>query len=314
MPTTRRARKPKPASISSDSLLEILPDGIIILDGENRIVTANPAAMQLIGGSEKPIAGKPLPESASPWPEWCAAMTAGAAPITVPSPWNPHQTLEIRRQPIPSGRGKKGGSAIFLRDVTDRVQMENDHSTATELLLQKTTEFQTLHSALRLQAIHDPLTHLYNRDYLNEMLSLELARAIRSKSPVSILMMHLDQFDKADEQYGEKAGIEILKIMGSILFRFIRKGDVAGRYSGDDFVVVLPGAPLTVAGMRAEQLRKAFHDSILNYLGSKIECSFSCGVASSPAHGESPEEILRSAGKSLEESRAAGGDRVTVCE
>jgi GGDEF domain-containing protein len=77
---------------------------------------------------------------------------------------------------------------------------------------------------------------------------------------------------------------------------------------------MLPGAPLAVTGARAEQLRAAFQDSILNYLGSAIHSTFSCGVAAFPGHGASPEDLLQSARKALEKSRTGGGNRVTVFE
>jgi GGDEF domain-containing protein len=77
--------------------------------------------------------------------------------------------------------------------------------------------------------------------------------------------------------------------------------------------VVMPGASPSIAEPRAERLREAFHDSILNFLGSKIECTFSCGIASYPAQGETGDGLLQSAEKALEESISAGGNRITIC-
>jgi diguanylate cyclase (GGDEF)-like protein len=181
------------------------------------------------------------------------------------------------------------------------------------LLLEKTTEIQTLSTSLREQAVRDPLTSLYNRCYLLETMNRELARSARSKNPISIMRIRLDRFTKADEVYGDKAGIEILKIMSSLLGRYVRRGDLASRFATDEFVVMMPGALSTAAGPRAEQLRIAFHDSILNFLGSKIECTFSCGVATYPKQGETAEVLLQSAENAVEKAVASGGNQVIIC-
>jgi diguanylate cyclase (GGDEF)-like protein len=306
-PTIRKSKPRLP-------VLQILPDGVILLDGTNRIVELNPAAVGLTHFSESEVVGKSFTEVFASWLEGKASIDSGGKSVIVPSPSDPDRTFEFSRRPMPFLRGKNAGSVILLRDVSDRIHMEQDHKRAMELLLEKTTEIQALSASLREQAIRDPVTSLYNKCYLTESLNTELARAARSKTPVSVLMIRLDQYEKADELYGDKAGIEILKILSSLIYRYIRRGDIASRYTGEEFVVILPGAPAAIAGPRAEQLRKAFHDSILNFLGSKIDCTFSCGVAASPTQGETQESLLQSAEIALQESIAAGGNRVTVHE
>ncbi len=310
-------KKPKQINIKSKprlSLLQVLPDGIILLDTKNRITDINPAAARLTRLTEGEVLRKPLAEVFSAWLAGKGPIEAGGKPIIIPSPSDPECTFEFSCRSVPSARGKTEGSVILLRDVSDRIHMEQDHKRAMELLLEKTTEIQSLSASLREQAIRDPITSLYNKCYLTESLNHELARAARSKAPVSVLMIRLDQFEKADELYGDKAGIEILKILSSLIYRYIRRGDIASRFTGEEFVVIMPGAPAAIAGPRAEKLRKAFHDSILNFLGSKIECTFSCGVAASPTQGETQEALLQSAEIALQESIAAGGNRVTVHE
>jgi diguanylate cyclase (GGDEF)-like protein len=314
MAAVQRSPKSKPKPKPLDPLLQILPDGILLLDAKDRVKAINPAAAGMAGALEKAVLGKPVPKAFPSWPEWEKLSRASETPALAISPANPERTLEIRRWRIPPGRGKKTGGLILLRDVSDRVRMEQDHKRSMELLLAQTTEIQELHTSLRQQAIRDPLTHLYNRGYLIETLNRELARAARSEHAISLLRIRLDRFENADELHGEKSGIEILKIMSSLINRYIRRGDMACRYGDGEFVLIMPGAHPSVAGPRAEQLRKAFHDSILNFLGSKIECTFSCGVASFPKQGETADELLQSAEKAMQESAAAGGNRVTVLE
>ncbi len=314
MAPIKRSPKSKPKSKPLDSLLQIFPDGVLVLDEKERIVEINPAAAGMTGVSEKAVLGKAVQKALPFWAAWEGLIRAADIPALVTSPSNPDHTLEINLCRFPSGRGKGAGSLFILRDVSDRIRIEQDHKRSMELLLEKTTEIQSLSSSLREQAIRDPLTNLYNRCYLTETLNRELARSARSKNPISILRIRLDRFENADDLYGDKAGIEILKIMASLLSRYTRRGDLASRYGMDEFVVIMPGALPTVAGPRAEQLRTAFHDSILNFLGSKIECTFSCGVASYPKQGETVEGLLQSAEEALKRSVTAGGNQVTICE
>ena len=313
MAVTNRSSRSKQKTNPRDVLLQILPDGILVLDGKSRIVEINPAAVSIIDASEREILGKAVLKIFPSWPQWQGLLQAGAKSIVVSSPSHPDRTLEILQQSIPSGRGKNAGRLILVRDISERIRMEQDHKRSMEYLLEQSTKVQALDASLRQQAIRDPLTNLYNRCYLDETLNHELARAARSKTPISILMIRLDQYQEADRIYGDKAGIEIMKILSSLLYRYIRRGDIAGRYDREEFAIIMPGAFPSIAGSRAEQLRKAFHDSILNFLGSKIECTFSCGVASYPPQGDTPEALLQSAEKALQESIAAGGNRVTVC-
>ncbi len=272
----------------------------------------NPAARKMTGLTERKAIGKSIQAVFPAWEEWNTKLSSTKKNAVVHAPNQPDDTLEISRLPVAPARGKKRASIIYMRDFSDRIRMEEDHKRALELLMEKNTNIQTLSASLREQAIRDPVTSLYNRCYMEESLKHELARSTRSKSPISVLRIRLDQYEKAGEVYGDKAGIEILKIMGSLVYRYIRRGDFASRLGGEDFLVVMPGASPSIAEPRAERLRKAFHDSILNYLGSKIECTFSCGLASYPAQGETSDALFQAAEKALQDAIAAGGNRVVA--
>ena len=311
MPTGKRLIRRPQASKPRPSMLQLLPDGIILLDKADRITEINPAARKLTGLTEHKALGKSIQVVFPAWEDWDDRLRRTGKKADVHSPAQPDCTLEIVRLSAAPQRGKRAGSMIYIRDISDRIRMEEDHKRSLELLLEKNTSIQSLSSSLREQAIRDPITSLFNRCYIGEALKHELARAARSKTPISVLRIRLDRYQKAGEVYGDKAGVEILKIMGSLIYRYIRRGDLASRLSGEDFLVVMPGASPSIAAPRAERLREAFHDSILNFLGSKIECTFSCGIASYPTQGDTTDSLLESAERSLQESIVAGGNRVT---
>jgi diguanylate cyclase (GGDEF)-like protein len=102
------------------------------------------------------------------------------------------------------------------------------------------------------QSIRDPLTQLFNRRYMEETLQLELARSERMESPLAIIMGDIDHFKSFNDKYGHLVGDQILQQVSAVMESNIRNGDVACRYGGEEFILILPGAPLESALQRAE--------------------------------------------------------------
>ena len=115
-----------------------------------------------------------------------------------------------------------------------------------------------LRERLRNQSIRDPLTGLFNRRYLEETLERELRRSVRHARPLTVIMLDLDNFKTFNDSFGHAAGDAVLQAAGELLHTFLRKEDIACRYGGEEFAIVLPEAPLGFAGQRAEELRTAF--------------------------------------------------------
>ncbi|RXZ42032.1 sensor domain-containing diguanylate cyclase [Crenobacter cavernae] len=122
-------------------------------------------------------------------------------------------------------------------------------------LEQSYREIHLLHEKLKARAVRDPLTGTYNRIYLDEMLPKEFARAERQGEPVTVVMIDFDHFKRINDSYGHVVGDAALRRLGELLTRWVRAGDIVGRYGGEEFVVVLPGLNQEVAAVRAEQWR-----------------------------------------------------------
>jgi diguanylate cyclase (GGDEF)-like protein/PAS domain S-box-containing protein len=310
----RHSRGSRGKKTAQDLLMQKLPHGVIVLDRQDRILESNPAAQKIIGASSRKLTGREVQKVIPSWEEWQPLLREKKGIAIVPSPFHPEATLEIQLWTMPGAPGKTSAHVILVRDVTNQIRLEADYKRSVSLLQDQSTEIETMRASIQEQAVRDPVTNLYNRCYLSETLARELARAARAKYPVSLMRISIDQFQEINKTYGYKAGVEALKIMGSLLSRHIRKGDVASRYGSEEFVVMMSGAPIAVTGARAELLRKAFQESILTFLGSLIHTTFSCGVAASPKDGTTPEELLQATANALEKSKSAGGNRVTVLE
>jgi len=111
---------------------------------------------------------------------------------------------------------------------------------------------------LRNQVIRDPVTGLFNRRYMTESLEREVHRAIRNQTPLGIVMLDVDNFKPLNDRLGHDAGDRLLRALGEFLRTHTRGHDIACRYGGDEFTLILPGASLDVTRRRAEQLREEF--------------------------------------------------------
>jgi len=171
-----------------------------------------------------------------------------------------------------------------------------------------------LQKELEEQAIRDSLTGLYNRRFLDETLSRELSRAERDKYSVSVVMLDLDHFKNFNDSYGHDVGDLMLKQLGKMLTSQVRAGDIACRYGGEEFVVVMPKASLSVARQRANDWRIKFESQEIEYEGEVLNATLSAGVAVYPLHGTTSEEIVRRADQAMYAAKAAGRNQVNVAQ
>lgn len=166
---------------------------------------------------------------------------------------------------------------------------------------------------LESQSVRDPLTGLFNRRYLEESLTRELAQASRHRLPLGLIMIDLDRFKDYNDNLGHPAGDELLRRIAQLLQRGVRAGDIACRYGGDEFAVILPGASLEITRVRAVELLGS-----VKRLGSGAArgparaVTLSTGVAAFPEHGTGAQELLHAADVALYQAKAQGRDRAVV--
>lgn len=170
-----------------------------------------------------------------------------------------------------------------------------------------------LKETLRGQAIHDPLTGLYNRRFLDENLRRELQRAARVGGSVGVLMLDLDDFKAFNDTHGHAAGDALLRAFAARLGKSIRAADIACRYGGEEFAVILPDATLDQSFARAEQVRVATRAMSVVFEGAPLPgVTISIGVAAWPKHGRSPDALMRAADAALYAAKASGRDRAEI--
>jgi diguanylate cyclase (GGDEF)-like protein/PAS domain S-box-containing protein len=172
-----------------------------------------------------------------------------------------------------------------------------------------------LRETLREQSIRDTLTRLYNRRYMEDSLERELRRADRAGQPVAVIVFDLDNFKGVNDAFGHDAGDAMLQAFGEFVRVRIRAGDIACRYGGDEFVLILPGASLRDSVVRAHKLREGSRDLVVSYKGRTLgPLTLSVGVAVFPEHGRTANDLLVAADRALYAVKQQGRDRVEVAE
>jgi diguanylate cyclase (GGDEF)-like protein/PAS domain S-box-containing protein len=213
----------------------------------------------------------------------------------------------------------QGGIIIFAEDITERKKSEADFmqinselekrvqartaqlEETIDKLQQALYEAEILRLELSEQAIRDPLTGLFNRRFMEESMNKEVARARRGNTNLGVIMFDIDKFKQLNDAHGHEAGDAALRGVARLLLENVRAGDVACRFGGDEFIILMPGASFDAVTRKARQL-----DLQLKTEG--VECS--TGVATYPDHGSTVAALLKSADAALYRAKAAGGARV----
>lgn len=163
-------------------------------------------------------------------------------------------------------------------------------------------------------ANNDSLTQLYNKKYFLDVLAKEFSFSRRDKQPLSLLMVDIDHFKAVNDTYGHLAGDQVLKAVGQTLVKSLRLENVACRYGGEEFGVILRNVSGELAHTVAERLRLAIAAEVVTFKDKKISISVSVGVATLFSENFATfEDLLQRADEFLYEAKAAGRNR-TVTE
>jgi diguanylate cyclase (GGDEF)-like protein len=167
-----------------------------------------------------------------------------------------------------------------------------------------------LRENLHFQSIRDPLTSLYNRRYLDEFLLKQLHQSERTQSPLAVLMLDLDHFKRINDFYGHDAGDMALKELGKVLTSGTRAGDLACRYGGEEFVLVLFNTEAKAAKARAELLREMVAHIHIKYGSQEVgPIHISIGIAVYPQDGVTSAELIETADKALYQAKKSGRNK-----
>lgn len=193
---------------------------------------------------------------------------------------------------------------VSLRRELERVLQEVcDKNAQLEKSLRKVEEL----------AATDPLTGLYNRRHFARVLEQLFAEAQRYDKDLSCVMIDLDSYKKLNDSYGHQVGDELLILAGKVIAANMRRMDVAARYGGDEFVLLLPYAGRDEAALAAQRIQEEFKHASALLLGRAAGVSMSIGIGSSfenrPAHAD---QLVTLADTALYQAKEMGRDRIMI--
>ncbi len=202
------------------------------------------------------------------------------------------------------------GQLLTWDDITALVdELRNEQGDLKESLL-----VQLLMTVIQ-HGRFDALTGLYNRRYLMEGLTREMARAQRYAVPLSILLLDLDHFKRINDTYGHLMGDTVLETIGTLLRDTLRAIDIPGRYGGEEFCVVLPETPMEDACLLAERIRQRVAAAVFQAPGG-LPVAITCSIGVAQLR-EGPRDIaamLEDADRALYQAKASGRNRVMVAQ
>lgn len=172
-------------------------------------------------------------------------------------------------------------------------------------------ELREKNATLARLSTTDPVTGLRNRRYAAEFLSLEVLRAVRYHTPLAVLLLDLDHFKRVNDTHGHRVGDSVLQVVADTLRATLRATDVAGRYGGEEFLVVLPQTDLAGAAVLAERVRAAIEEIAIDVGGvAPLSVTVSIGVAALDERAGGAEQLVERADAALYAAKDAGRNRV----
>ena len=209
-------------------------------------------------------------------------------------------------------RGLQLGADDYLPRPCDPAELL---ARAKALLRNKSThdKIRKLQVSLEQMVVSDPLTGLHNRRYLMDRLTQEMQRADRHNEPLAFAMIDLDGFKPINDQFGHVVGDKVLRAVGNAVSRCVRVSDIAARYGGDEFAVILPQTPPEGAMRVVERMLRTISELTLqDENGAAVKVTASLGLAYYPAEDlETPEDLVHSADGALYGAKRSGKNRYT---
>lgn len=300
-----KAQKIQTSELRYRRLFEAAQDGILILDAETGAITdVNPFLIKMLGYSREEFIKKKLWEVGA-FKDVEASKAAFEA-------LQRNEYIRYKNLPLRAKDGQLiqvefvsnvylvGGEKVIqcnIRDITDRKKAE-DALLKSEALL-------------REQSVRDHLTGLFNRRYMEETLEREISRASRKKLSLGIIMLDVDRFKQFNDTYGHAEGDALLRELGNSLRRQVREEDIACRYGGDEFIIVLPDSSREVTQERAELLCEHAARFNIQFEGRSLQVvTLSLGVAIFPDNGSNSASVLKAADDALYRAKRGGRSRV----
>jgi diguanylate cyclase (GGDEF)-like protein/PAS domain S-box-containing protein len=291
-----------------NTIFDSIRDPFCIFDRDFRIIRANDAYARMRNKEVSGLLGRKCHEvlhNKTSVCEGCAVSTTfnSAEPCVKDKFLTLHDGtrswVEISTYPILDEDGSVSHTVEYTRDITDRKKSDEEKL----LLIEK----------LEYLSSTDGLTGLMNRRALTDSLLYEIDRAKRYDSELSLILCDIDNFKEINDACGHDAGDRALQTIAAALKTILRKSDIAGRYGGDEFMLILPETSVKGAEKIAEKILSTVRNSDMNFTEDKtVHLSLSIGLSSLEADSDTPDSLIKRTDDAMYASKEGGRDRVST--
>ena len=274
--------------IAAQQLMNDMQDPLLVFDHEWNLVECNPASERVFGECQGNLSTKQLIQTVKGSTD---DKTSTCHQRFVYRKEDEELHFDVSISPL-IARGNTVGFSLLLRDVTELINSMNQ---------------------LEMMATTDPLTGLFNRRYYHLEGERLYEQSIRYHHPICAMVLDIDRFKEINDQFGHAAGDQVLIQVAELIRSTVRKVDIAARFGGDEFIVLLPESTAEIGVILAERLQDCLNTTFFDLEGTPIQISFSFGIAScQPGEGHMPslDELVREADLKLYEAKHEGRNQI----
>lgn len=299
--------------------LNILAEGVLILDRREQIVLANNTLIDHLQRTEQSLMGKKASslgwfldpkQEVQDYP-WLKAIGSGVKQtgvrVLLPDVNNKETIFLVNAVPIMDAKGTSQGTIAVFEDITELETKSRLLEDMIQQLAATQVAIENKNKELTFLATRDPLTNCFNRRALYEHLGSKFEGARTGDAEFSCIMADIDFFKKVNDTYGHAAGDEVIKMAANSLREVVRDMDMVARFGGEEFCVILPGAPIEQAQLIAERCRQKIEEKATN--GIQVTGSF--GVTSIRMGAITSNQLIQQADEALYYSKQHGRNQVT---
>ena len=300
--------------------LDVMTQGVVLLDPHETIVLANSAFAERLGRTPKSLIGVKAssldwkaadPLDAHPRYPWLAAIDAGrtsrGAQLRIDDEAGDPRSFAINASPVLDGWGKPKGAIVTFDDVTLLEQRTAALEAAYIELEKSRDEVNFYAQEQEMLAKRDPLTGVSNRRSFMGWAENQLASAQEAGREFSCLMADIDHFRRVNDDHGHSMGDEVIRRVGELFSTEVHDSDAVCRYGGEEFCIAFPGAPIAVAAQVAERLREKVEADGF----APVPVTMSFGISSRESSSDTLSQLLDHADKALYASKEGGRNRVS---
>ncbi len=311
------------------SALDLLAEGVVMVDQKSDIVLANLAFASKVGKDVDSLLGQPL--SKMIWHSndakgkrvkernlpWVKAMKDGGTQteclLSLTTEASEKRDFSINSSPIMDGSKKMRGAMATFNDETALQQANSVLVDMMDKLKNSQEQSKTQNAELQRLATQDPLTNCLNRRSFFERTDLAFAKALTESQPLSCIMIDIDRFKSINDNFGHTTGDQVIEHVARLLTSSFRKTDLICRYGGEEYCILMPAAELGQAVKVAEQARAAIAKAVGGKLKTKepLEVTASFGVSSMSHGARGVAELINQADKALYLAKQSGRNKVS---